>query len=99
MSSGLGTLPLDHVWLDGNENTSWPTNKTLPLGGVLNGKKAYEMIMPYYTTNEMTPDQVHNLGYDQLNIFYPQVRIMRSFLMTQMQYIAPKPTFGRTLSL
>lgn len=72
VSSGLGTLPLDHVWVDGNENTSWATNKTLPFGGVLNGTKAYEMIMPYYTTNEMTPDTVHNLGYEQLKKFYPQ---------------------------
>lgn len=86
------------MWVDGNQNTSWATNKTLPLGGVLNGTKAYEMIMPYYTTNEMTPDTVHNLGYEQLKKFYPQVRLIRSFFM-QMQYIAPKPTSGRALSL
>ena len=72
-SSGLATLPLDHVWVDGKENTSWPTNKMLPTGEMLDGKKAYSMIMPYFTTNEMTPDRVHSLGYEQLNKLYPMV--------------------------
>ena len=73
-SSGLATLPLDHVWVDGKENTSWPTNKMLPTGEMLDGKKAYAMIMPYFTTNEMTPDEVNKLGYEQLNKLYPQVK-------------------------
>ena len=75
-SSGLATLPLDHVWVDGKENTSWPTNKKLSDGEKLfelDGKKAYSMIMPYFTTNEMTPEEVNKLGYDQLNELYPQV--------------------------
>ena len=72
-SSGLATLPLDHVWVDGKENTSWPTNKRLPTGEMLDGKRAYAMIMPYFTTNEMEPDKVNELGRKQLNKLYPQV--------------------------
>lgn len=69
-------MPLDHVWVEGKENKSWPTNKKLPTGEMLDGKRAYSMILPYYTTNDMTPDEVHKLGYEQLNKLYPQVSIL-----------------------
>jgi len=61
------------VWFKGTENTSWPTNKNLPTGEKLDGKKAYSMILPYFTTNEMTPDDVYKLGNKQLKILYPVV--------------------------
>jgi len=73
VSSGLASLPLKYVWLDGKENTSWPTNQTLPTGEALNGPQAYSKIMSYFTTNEMTPLEVHDLGKKQLNILYPMV--------------------------
>ena len=74
MSSGLATLPLDHVWVDGKENKSWPTYKKLPTGETLDGKMAYAEILPYFTTNQMTPDDVHRLGFKQLYELYPLVR-------------------------
>jgi len=73
VSSGLASLPLKYVWLDGKENTFWPTNRTLPTGEALNGSQAYSKIMSYFTTNEMTPLEVHDLGKKQLNILYPMV--------------------------
>ena len=73
VSSGLASLPLAHVWVDGNENTSWPTNTKLSTGDQLNGTETYAMILPYFTTNEMTPMDVHKLGKEQLAKLYPQV--------------------------
>ena len=74
MSSGLAGLPVKYVYTDGVANTSWPTDPTLPLTDkVLDGKKAYAMIMPYFTTNDMTPDQVNKLGYEMLDKLYPKV--------------------------
>ena len=73
MSSGLATLPLDYVWVDGKENKSWPTDKMLPTGEMLDGKMAYSEIMAFFTTNEMTPDYVNQLGKEQLKKLYPQV--------------------------
>ena len=32
------------------------------------------MIMSYFTTNKMTPLEVHELGKKQLNVLYPMVR-------------------------
>ena len=73
VSSGLANLPLKYVWLDCKENRSLPTNPTLPSGEKLDGKKSYSMIMSYFTTNKMTPLEVHELGKKQLNILYPMV--------------------------
>ena len=81
VSSGFATLPLSHVWFDGKENTSFPTNKSLPDGHKLNGKNAYSMILPYFTTNDMSPMDVHNLGKKQLAILYPLVsNVAKTFL-------------------
>ena len=73
VSSGLANLPLKYVWFDGKENTSWPTDPKLPTGEPLNGPKAYSKIMSYFTTNAMTPMEVHELGKKQLDIYYPMV--------------------------
>jgi hypothetical protein len=74
VSSGLASLPLKYVYTDGIANHSWPTNSTLPLTDkVLDGKKAYELIMPYFTTNNMTPIEVNKLGHEMLNKLYPKV--------------------------
>ena len=45
----------------------------LPTGEMLDGKMAYSEIMAYFTTNEMTPDDVNKLGKEQLKKLYPQV--------------------------
>ncbi|KAL9986426.1 hypothetical protein ACROYT_G000573 [Oculina patagonica] len=71
VSSGLASLPLTHVWFNGKKNTSWPTNTKLSTGDKLNGSKTYAMILPYFTTNDMTPMDVHKLGQEQLNKLYP----------------------------
>ena len=82
VSSGLATLPLKHVWFDGQENVSFPTTQTLPTGEKLNGSWAYSQIMSYFTTNQMTPLQVHELGKKQLDILYPTVRKIKRYKIT-----------------
>ena len=72
VSSGLATLPLSYVYINGTKTTK-KTTKKLPTGERLNGKRAYESIMPYFTTITKTPDQVHQLGKDMLNKLYPEV--------------------------
>lgn len=72
VSSGLATLPLSYVYINGTK-TANKTTKKLPTGEPLNGTRAYESIMPYFTTITKTPDQVHQLGKDMLNKLYPEV--------------------------
>ncbi|KAK3717889.1 hypothetical protein QZH41_014886 [Actinostola sp. cb2023] len=71
VSSGLANLPLDYVYYN-QSKTGETTTKELPFGEKLNGKEAYKMILPYFTTTDMTPDQIHDLGWSMLNRLYPQ---------------------------
>ncbi|XP_001632923.2 uncharacterized protein LOC5512641 isoform X1 [Nematostella vectensis] len=73
VSSGLASLPLPYVYVNGTADKSRPTTKKLPTGEALDGKKAYEMSVGYFTTNDFTPDQIYELGYKMLNKLYPQV--------------------------
>ena len=78
MSSGLANLPLDYIWVDGKENKSAPTDPFLPTGEKLNGSWAYSQIMSYFTTNALTPLEVHELGKKQLSILYPMVSLQNN---------------------
>ncbi|KXJ22621.1 uncharacterized protein LOC110251997 [Exaiptasia diaphana] len=74
VASGLAGLPVKYVYNNGVPDTSKPTDPTLPMTNmILNGSTAYEKIMPYFTTNDMTPDHVHDLGWKMLDILYPKV--------------------------
>ena len=77
VSSGLATLPLKYVWLDGKENKSWPTNPTLPTGELLNGSQAYLNILSYFTTNSTTPLEVSNLGLSMCCLFITNFQTVR----------------------
>ena len=76
VSSGLATLPLSFVYANNTAIKSRQTNKSLPTGELLNGTKSYKQIVSYFTTNTMTPDDIHELGYKMLKELYPQVRDM-----------------------
>ena len=73
VSSGLSSLPLRFVYVNNIADTSRRTNKSLPTGQLLDGKKSYEQIVTYFTTNSMTPDDINKLGYKMLGELYPQV--------------------------
>ena len=73
VSSGLYSLPLEFVYVNNTADTSRPTNKSLPTGQLLDGKKSYEQIVTYFTTNSMTPNQINIMGYKMLGELYPQV--------------------------
>ena len=73
VSSGLATLPLSFVYVNNTAIKSRPTNKSLPTGELLNGKKSYQQIVSYFTTNTMSPDDIHDLGFKMLKELYPQV--------------------------
>ena len=73
VSSGLATLPLSFVYVNNTAIKSRPTNRSLPTGELLNGKKSYDQIVSYFTTNTMSPDDIHDLGFKMLKELFPQV--------------------------
>lgn len=72
VSSGLATLPLAYVYYNGTR-TNERTSPLLPTGETLEGRKAYVKILSFYTTTNVTAEEVHQLGWKQLNILYPQI--------------------------
>lgn len=74
VSSGLANLPLSHVYFNGTK-TNTTTTPFLPTGEKLNGKKAYEKILAFYTTKNLTADEVYELGWKHVKLLYTQVRI------------------------
>ena len=82
--AGLSALPLDYIWYKGNK-TSNRTDPFLPncTRGMaqcrLNGSEAYHKILGYFTTKDIHPLAVHELGWENLNKLYPQVKIITKF--------------------
>lgn len=72
VSSGLGTLPVNHVYLNGSKTLEM-TNPTFREGDtVLPGKESYKNFLSYYTTQEITPVEVQDLGWEMLKKLYLQ---------------------------
>lgn len=74
--AGLSALPLSFIYYNGSL-TSNKTIKYLPFCNeekcILNGSKAYEQVIGYYTTKDIHPTEVNKLGWENLNRLYPQV--------------------------
>jgi len=74
---GLSGLPVDYVYNNGIPDKSKRTTKVLPISSgtspmVINGSKSYEKILGYFTTKEISPDEVHTLGWKMVNVLYPE---------------------------
>ena len=83
--AGLSALPLDYIWYKGNR-TNNRTDPFLPncsgSGCRLNGSESYHAILSYFTTKDIHPNEVHNLGWVNLERLYPQVLFLyASFLL------------------
>lgn len=74
ISSGLATLPVKYIYVNGTRTENRTTQK-LPSGEMLNGSRTYENILYYYTTSsELTPDRIHELGREKLKTLYAEAR-------------------------
>ena len=71
--SGMSSLPVDYIYEDGVK-TSTRTTKKLPLTGQpLDGRTIYVNTLPYFTTSDITPDEINKIGEEGLKALYPQV--------------------------
>ena len=74
VSSGLANLPLPFVYLNGTKTSEATTNGLLPGTEIrVTGKQLYEHALRFFTTTDMTPDEVYHLGWEMLYKLYPQV--------------------------
>ena len=74
VSSGLATRPLSFVYVDGFPNKSSPTTKRLPTGELIQGNMSYTNILPYFTSSDITPDEIYRKGQEMVSKTYSQVR-------------------------
>ena len=72
VSSGLVTLPLDYVYKDGKP-TKERTTKVLPTGERLDGRQSYKNIVSYFTTVNISVEEIFNKGKKQNTLFYKEV--------------------------
>ncbi len=49
-------------------------------GEKLDGKKSYKLILPYFTTTAISPEEINSEGERQLKVFYNAVRTFRLIL-------------------
>ena len=75
LASGLANLPVDFVYINGTPDKNQPTNKTLPTGERLKGTESYKLILSYFTTTDISPEEIFVEGKKQLKFFYDQVII------------------------
>ncbi|KAK3733245.1 hypothetical protein QZH41_011089, partial [Actinostola sp. cb2023] len=96
VSSGLAKLPIAHVYLNGNK-TNQATDPYLPDGTPLNGSKAYEHMLSYFTTTNITPDEVHALGYEMIDKLYSQILELARQFTNQTNNDTAKELFHQRL--
>jgi hypothetical protein len=87
VSSGLASLPLTHVYVDGVADLSQPTHPYLPTGELLNGSSSFEKLLPYFTTNDITPKKIQELGYAKLDKLYEKVTMHINFVNFSFLYM------------
>ncbi|KAJ7390544.1 hypothetical protein OS493_024581 [Desmophyllum pertusum] len=75
-----------------------PQASSYRLEKTLNGTKAYESIMPYFTTITKTPDQVHQLGREMLKKLYPEVLEIARSVTKQTNNDTAKELFIKRLN-
>ena len=75
VSSGLAGLPVDYVYTNLTADRKRLTTKKLPTGEPLDGKESYRKLVSYFTTTDITPEEIQNLGNEMLHKLYPEVRL------------------------
>lgn len=74
VSSGLFNRPLRYVYIDGKPDMTKPTNRTLGTGEEIIGAQSYSSMLSFFTTTDITPDEVYSKGLEMVNHTYPKVR-------------------------
>ena len=66
-------LPLNSVYVEGVRDPSRPTTGTLPNGDVINATNSYKMILSFFTSSSITPEELKDKGYQKLDALLIEV--------------------------
>lgn len=73
-SSGLSSLPLPHVYVDGVVKSDQPTTQKLPSGHKLNGTQTYLKLISIFTNLDFSPKQLRDIAQQRLDDLLSQVK-------------------------
>ena len=95
VSSGLSSLPLPHVYVDGVVRSDQPTTQKLPSGHKLNGAQAYMKLLSFFTTLDISPRQLKDIAQKRLDHLLSQVdELHPSFVKGAMSRFAHLEKFS-----
>ncbi|KAK3740549.1 hypothetical protein QZH41_004318 [Actinostola sp. cb2023] len=87
--SGYKDLPVSFVYKNGTALR--PTTKRLPNGELISGEKSYKKILNYFTSTDISPETINELGFELIEKYYNQViQIAREVTGEQNSSIATK---------
>lgn len=69
----MAKLPLNSVYVDSLRDPSRPTTGALPNGDVINATNSYKMLLSFFTSSSITPEELKEMGYKKLDEFLSQV--------------------------
>ena len=87
VSSGLSSLPLPHVYVDGVVQSDQSTTQELPSGHKLNGTRAYLKLMSIFTTLEISPSKLKKIAEERLDGLILQVSGIQLFSEPLRQHL------------
>ena len=71
---GLSGLPVDYIYNNGVADKRKKTTKVLPIvNQKIDGNASYEKILGYFTTKDISANDVHELGWQMVKKLYPEV--------------------------
>lgn len=87
LASGLSNLPVNYVYNKLVPDKDKPTTKKLPTGEPLNGAESYKLIVSYFTTTDISPEEIYAEGKRQLKYFYDQVIGLKKLLTASTKQV------------
>ena len=69
----MAKLPLNAVYVNGVRDPSRPTTGALPNGDVINATDSYKMILSFFTSSSITPEELKEKGYNKLDALLIEV--------------------------
>ncbi|KAL9959511.1 hypothetical protein ACROYT_G032838 [Oculina patagonica] len=73
-ATGMAKLPLNSVFVNGDRDPSRPTTGTLPNGDAINITNSYKMILSFFTSGFISPEELRTQGYKKLDDLLNQAK-------------------------
>ena len=70
----MAKLPLYSVYMNGARDPSRPTTRALPNGEEIKINDSYKMLLSFFTSGPVSPEELKEKGYKKLDALLVQVK-------------------------